>query len=239
MPYYESPVNRYINPFYLEVFPDIRVEMESRAGAYASEVRSTNTKSISWPYQKMPWAHITAYYWENKQRKEFKIGFEEDKIGNLNSNERGKLSLYGEQRNQPKYPLVTGIDISNQGLRGSLLKGKFSFVFFPELTLTGFELETMQRILFTPGNEVQIAFGWSEYAEIPEVNSLEFKGIIYGFNWSFNTNLSISAEVDIVSVTTIALGLSGDQTVVETDQTDIVKFRSIGLCESTLFCSKF
>lgn len=223
MPYYESPVNRYINPFYLEVFPDIRVEMESRAGAYASEVRSTNTKSISWPYQKMPWAHITAYYWENKQRKEFKIGFEEDKIGNLNSNERGKLSLYGEQRNQPKYPLVTGIDISNQGLRGSLLKGKFSFVFFPELTLTGFELETMQRILFTPGNEVQIAFGWSEYAEIPEVNSLEFKGIIYGFNWSFNTNLSISAEVDIVSVTTIALGLSGDQTVVETDQTDIVK----------------
>lgn len=223
MPYYESPINRYINPFYLEIFPDIRLEMESRAGAYAAEVRSTNTKSISWPYQKMPWAHITAYYWENKERKEFKIGFEDNKFATVNSDERGKLKLYGEQRNQPKYPLVTGIDISNQGLRGSLLKGKFSFVFFPELTLTGFELETMQRILFTPGNEVQIAFGWSEYAEVPEVNRLEFKGIIYGFNWSFNANLSISAEVDIVSVTTIALGLSGDQTVIETDETDIVK----------------
>ena len=222
MPYYEEPINRYINPFYLDVYPDVRVEMEARAGAYAAEVRSTNTKSISWPYQKMPWAHITAYYWENNEQKQFKIGFEDDKLSHLNSNERGKLLLYGEQRNQPKYPLVTGIDISNQGLRGSLLKGKFSFTFFPELTLQGFELETMQRVLFTPGNEVQISFGWSEYAEVKEVNKLEFKGIIYGFNWSFNSNLSISAEVDIVSATTVALGLSGDQSVIEQYNTDTV-----------------
>jgi hypothetical protein len=232
MPYYESPINAYINPFYLDVHQDVRAEMEARAGAYGANVRSTNTKSISWPYQKMPWAHITSLYLENGVQKTFRVGFEDAKLSNLNSSDftnkegtdgAGKLLLYGEQRNQPKYPLLTGIDISNQGLRGSLLKGKFSFIFFPELTIDGFELETMQRVLFTPGNEVQISFGWSEYAEVPAVNKLEFKGIIFGFNWSFNANLSISAEVDVVSATTIALGFSGDQSVIDTDETDIVK----------------
>ena len=232
MPYYESPINTYINPFYLDVHPDVRAEMEARAGAYAADFRSTNTKSISWPYQKMPWAHITALYLENGEQKTFKLGFEDAKLSNLNSSDftnkegtegAGKLLLYGEQRNQPKYPLLTGIDISNQGLRGSLLKGKFNFVFFPELTIDGFELETMQRVLFTPGNEVQISFGWSEYADVPAVNKLEFKGIIFGFSWSFNSNLSIAAEVDVVSATTIALGFSGDQSITDTDKTDIVK----------------
>lgn len=232
MPYYESPINTYINPFYLDVHQDVRAEMEARAGAYGANVRSTNTKSISWPYQKMPWGHITALYLENGEQKTFRIGFEDAKLSNLNSSDftnkegtdgAGKLLLYGEQRNQPKYPLLTGIDISNQGLRGSLLKGRFNFVFFPELTIDGFELETMQRVLFTPGNEVQISFGWSEYADVPAVNKLEFKGIIFGFSWSFNANLSISAEVDVVSATTIALGFSGDQSITDTDQTDIVK----------------
>jgi hypothetical protein len=225
MPYYDAPINRYINPFYLEVHPDVRAELEARAGAYGANIRSTNTNSISWPYQKMPWAFVTAKWTENGESKEFRLGFEEEKLGALNSDANGNLTLYGSQRNQPKYPLLTGLDISNQGLRGSLLKGKFTFVFFPELTDQGFELETIQRSLFTPGVEVQISFGWSVFADNVNVNKLEFTGVIYGFSWSLNPNMSISAEVDVVSATTIALGLSGDQTVLDTPETDIVMIK--------------
>lgn len=217
MPYYDS-LGRYINPFYLDVHPDVRAELEMRAAFVASDYRSINTKSIEWPYQKMPWAHIVSVDYPD-----IRLGFEKEKFDDRNSDDNGNLVLYGSQRNQPKIPLLTGVEISNVGQRGSLLKGKFSFTYFPELTINGFELERLQGAFFTPGREVQITFGWSVYAENPWVNKLEFKGLIYGFNWSFQPNLSISAEVEIVSATTIALGFSGDQTVLETEVSDIVK----------------
>ena len=217
MPYYDS-LGRYINPFYLDVHPDVRTELEARAGYIASDFRSSNTKSIEWPYQKMPWAYVASIDYPN-----VRLGFEKEKFAAENSDKDGNLVLYGKQRNQPKFPLLTGIELSNMGQRGSLLKGKFSFTYFPELTLQGFELEDIQGALFTPGREVQISFGWSVYAENPWVNKLEFKGLIYGFNWSFQPNLSITADVEVVSATTIALGWSGDQTILASETTDIVQ----------------
>ena len=216
MPYYDS-LGRYINPFYLDVHPDVRTELEARAGYVASDFRSSNTKSIEWPYQKMPWAYVASIDYPN-----VRIGFEKEKFAAENSDKDGNLLLYGKQRNQPKFPLLTGVELSNMGQRGALLKGKFSFTYFPELTLQGFELEDIQGALFTPGREVQISFGWSVYAENPWVNKLEFKGLIYGFNWSFQPNLSITADVEVVSATTIALGWSGDQTIIASETTDIV-----------------
>lgn len=217
MPYYDT-LGRYINPFYLDVHPDVRAEMEMRAALVASDFRSANTKSIEWPYQKMPWAHIISVDFPN-----IKLGFSKEQLDGRNSDEQGDLILYTKERNVPKIPLLTGVEISNMGQRGSLLKGKFSFTYFPELTIDGFDLEELQGALFTPGREVQISFGWSSYAENPWVNKLEFKGLIYGFNWTVQPNLSISADVEIVSATTLALGLSGDQSVIESDQSDIVK----------------
>lgn len=216
MPYYDS-LGRYINPFYLDVHPDVRTELEARAGYVASDFRSSNTKSIEWPYQKMPWAYVASIDYPN-----VRLGFEKEKFAAENSDKDGNLVLYGKQRNQPKFPLLTGVELSNMGQRGALLKGKFSFTYFPELTLQGFELEDIQGALFTPGREVQISFGWSVYAENPWVNKLEFKGLIYGFNWSFQPNLSITADVEVVSATTIALGWSGDQTILPSETTDIV-----------------
>lgn len=217
MPYYDD-LGRYINPFYLDVHPDVRAELEMRAALVASDFRSANTKSIEWPYQKMPWAHIVSV-----DDPEIRLGFEKEKFDDKNSDEYGNLLLYDKDRNYPKIPLLTGVEVSNVGQRGSLLKGKFSFTYFPHLTIDGFDLERLQGALFTPGKEVQITFGWSVYAENPWVNKLEFKGLIYGFNWSVQPNLSIVADVEIVSATTIALGLSGDQSVLESEQTDIVK----------------
>ena len=217
MPYYDT-LGRYINPFYLDVHPDVRAELEMRAALVASDFRSANTKSIEWPYQKMPWAHIVSVDFPN-----IKLGFEKEKFDDRNSDEDGHLLLYGRERNEPKIPLLTGVEISNMGQRGSLLKGKFTFTYFPNLTINGFDLEELQGAFFTPGREVQISFGWSVYAENPWVNKLEFKGLIYGFNWSVQPNLSIVADVEVVSATTLALGLSGDQSVLESEQTDIVK----------------
>jgi hypothetical protein len=218
MPYFDYPDNIYINPYYLDVTPDVREEMRSRAALYSSKTRSVgikmydsiSTKNIEWPYQKVPWAKITTLFKPNENYKQIELGLAYDKEM---SDENGKLILYGEKRNTPAKPLLTGVEISNEGQRGSLLKGKFTFTYFPELLQNGFDLLDLQQSLFTPGRKVHIAFGWSTYASVIRVNKLEFSGVIFGFNWSFNPNMSISAEVQIVSPSSLAIGFSGDQTV--------------------------
>lgn len=218
MPYFDYPDNIYINPYYLDVTPDIREEMSSRAALYSSKTRSVgikmydsvSTKNIEWPYQKVPWAKITTLFKPTPDYKQIELGLAYDKEM---SDENGKLILYGEKRNTPAKPLLTGVEISNEGQRGSLLKGKFSFTYFPEILQNGFDLLDLQQSLFTPGRKVHIAFGWSTYASVMRVNKLEFSGVIFGFNWSFNPNMSISAEIQVVSPSSLAIGFSGDQTV--------------------------
>lgn len=221
MPWFDD-YQTYINPYYLDVTPDVRAEMNARAAYYASKTRSVGrpvSKNIEWPYRKMTWAYILSNYTTETNPNPIVLGLDsrEQKEQNLMSNSKGELTLYGQQRNTPIYPLLTGLEISNEGQRGSLLKGKFSFTFFPELTPTGFELQFMQEALFTPGRRVQISFGWTEPAEIYKTNKLEFVGVIFGFNWSFNANMSITAEVQVVSPSGIAVGLSGDQSVQDED----------------------
>lgn len=216
MPYFDYPDNVYINPYYLDVTPDIRREMKFRAALYGTKTRSVgvtygnmydsivSTKNIEWPYQKVPWAVITSLF-----DKKLQLGLSYDKEM---SDNQGNLTLYSSTRNAPAKPLLTSVEISNEGQRGSLLKGKFAFTYFPELTPTGLDLEQLQQAFFTPGRRVHIAFGWSTYAQVPRVNKLEFAGVIFGFNWTFNPNMSISAEVQIVSPSSLAIGFSGDQT---------------------------
>lgn len=256
MPYFKDS-DTYINPYYLDVNPIVRAEMHSRAQYYGAKTKTGINSSlhqglsntIDWPYRKMPWASVTAKYFETAtdgvaKEKLIVLGFNTDntqdtvitgtdfldKNGKLtyepitNSDKNGNLTLYESEpniyespRNVPKYPLLTSIEISNEGQRGALLKGKFSFTFFPRMLTSGFELEAIQRIFFTPGNKVNIGFGWSISAFDTRVNKLEFTGIIFGFNWNFNQNTSITAEVQIVSPSTLAIGLSGEQTVFKTD----------------------
>ena len=223
MPYFDS-YDTYINPYYLDVTPVIRAEMDARAELYASKTKTGilnksigSGKNIEWPYQKMPWGYVSSATYNKKNKKYDPVILSFLEMGkdgsNLISDNQGKLTIYESKRNGPNYPLLTGIEISNEGQRGSLLKGKFSFTFFPDLTPEGFELEAIQKVFFTPGNRVNIGFGWSVPAAYSKVNKLEFAGIIFGFNWSFNQNMSITAEVQIISPSSISLGLSGDQSV--------------------------
>lgn len=229
MPYFDN-LDTYINPYYLDVTPAVRAEMHQRAQYYGARTRTGINSSvgngisntIEWPYQKMPWAYVTSQTYDSKNEKSTPIilGFDlNEKDGaKVMSDETGMLTLYESVRNVPRLPLLTSIEISNEGQRGALLKGKFSFTFFPSMLPDGFELEAIQRIFFTPGSRVNIGFGWSVSAFNQKVNKLEFTGIIYGFNWSFNQNTSISAEVQVVAPSTLAIGLSGEQTVFSNKQ---------------------
>lgn len=198
--------SKYVNPFYQSVSATVRNELNTRADYYGRRVRGVGKafpKNVVWSYQKTAWAHVVA-----KGSKGVKLGFAGSP---LMSDRSGNLTMYSAARNVPKYPLLTGLEISNEGTIGSLLKGKFMFTIFPALSTSGFNMGALEEAFFTPGKEVEIAWGWSIAASSQAACSQKFTGIIFNFNWSLNPDLSVSADCSIVSAATIAMGLSGDQ----------------------------
>lgn len=196
----------YVNPFYQSVSATVRNELNTRADYYGRRVRGVGKafpKNVVWSYQKTAWAHVVA-----KGAKGVKLGFAGSPTM---SDKSGNLTMYSAARNVPKYPLLTGLEISNEGTIGSLLKGKFMFTIFPALSTSGFNMGALEEAFFTPGKEVEVAWGWSIAASSQSACAQSFTGIIFNFNWSLNPDLSVSADCSIVSAATIAMGLSGDQ----------------------------
>lgn len=204
--------NAYVNPFYRDVDAYVKTELNTRASFYGRKVRGVGKafpKNVVWSYQKTAWGRVVSV-----DHPEISLGFPGSKVM---SNDKGELTLYSAQRNVPKKPLLTGIEISNEGTIGSLLKGKFTFTVYPILTPNGFSLGKLEEAFFTPGKEVEISWGWSVSAASAQACIQEFTGIIYNFNWSFNNDLSVTADVSIVSAATIAIGQTGDQSAKEED----------------------
>ena len=74
MPYFDS-YDTYINPYYLDVTPVIRAEMDARAELYASKTKTGilnksigSGKNIEWPYQKMPWGYVSSATYNKKNK---------------------------------------------------------------------------------------------------------------------------------------------------------------------------
>jgi hypothetical protein len=198
----------YVNPFYRSVDGFVRNELNTRASYYGRRVRSAGQsvpKNLLWSYEKVAWGHVISVDYPS-----IKLGFPGSKVM---SDKDGNLTLYSSQRNVPKKPLLTGIEISNEGTMGSLLKGKFTFTVFPVLTASGFDLGKLEQAFFTPGKEVEVSWGWSVAANNQAACSQQFTGIIYNFNWTFNNDMSVTADVSIVSAASVVLGQSGDQSV--------------------------
>lgn len=202
---------KYVNPFYQEVSVDVQNELKARGAFYSRRTR-VGTKSSEWSYRKVGWARVVSAKYKN-----ITLGFPGS---NIMSDKDGKLTLYNSQRNVPKKPLLTGLEITNEGTMGSLLRGKFSFTVFPALTTEGFDLGNLERAFFTPGEEVEVSWGWSVAANNNKSCIQQFTGIIYNFNWQFNNDLSVTADVTIVSAATLALGQSGDQSKNIKDEND-------------------
>ncbi|WWT39331.1 hypothetical protein [Microcystis phage Mel-JY01] len=206
---------KYVNPFYQEVDGFVRSELNARAEYYGRKVRGVGKSfptNVYWSYGKTAWARVIS-----KTNPSIKLGFPGSKIM---SDRNGKLTLYNVERNVPNKPLLTGLEISNEGTIGSLLKGKFSFIIYPKVTQYGFDLGALEEAFFTPGNEVEVSWGWSVAASQKKANTQAFTGIIYNFDWQFNTDLSVTANVSIVSAAGVSLGQSGDQSVKASTDTE-------------------
>lgn len=200
---------KYYNPFYRSVDDDVKNELNTRASFYGARVRSgrvpkdakgfPEANKLLWSYGKTAYAIITA--------SGITLGTSSTRVM---SDRGGNLTLYDSTRNQPKYPLLQSVELSNEGTIGSLLKGSFTFTVYPDISADGFVMGNLEEAFFKPGNEVTIKYGWSVRDGGP--NNGQLTGIIYNFDWSVNPDLSITAKCSVVSKATIAIGVSGEQT---------------------------
>ena len=194
----------YVNPFYQSVSDYVRTELTERGVSYGARVRSSNVRDperLMWSYSKIAWAKVFP-----SVKGAPSLG---TNTSNIMSDSYGKLTLYDSTRNQPKFPLLQSLTITNEGTVGSLLKATFEFVVYPDLTKNGFKSAELEQAYFKPGRDVKIQWGWSVRGGA-KANKGELDGIIYNFNWSVNPDLSINAKCSVVSKGTIALGLSGE-----------------------------
>jgi hypothetical protein len=195
--------NGYDNPFYHNVNKSVISELNSRAKNVGARVRAgKNSGAIEWSYGKTAYGHVKA--------KGITLGFPGDRVI---SDRSGNLKLYNS-RNAPRFPLLQSISVTNDGTLGSLLRGNFTFTYWPEMGSSGFNMGGIDEAFFTPGAEVTLSWGWSYGG--PSCRQT-FTGLVNNFNWSFNADLSMTATVSIVSAATISIGLSGDQSVTPKD----------------------
>lgn len=203
------------NPFYQNVDKEVVDELNKRGAFYGSRVRSERVvpgqkgfpeaERLLWSYGKVAYGIISAGSAADGSL--FTMGSDNNRVM---SDRNGNLTLYDSTRNQPKFPLLQSIELSNEGTIGSLLKGSFSFTIYPDIAANGFIMDKIEKAFFTPGKEVTIKYGWS--VRDGGSNNGELTGIIYNFDWSVNTDLSITAKCSVVSKATIAIGVSGEQT---------------------------
>lgn len=207
-----------INPFYQQVNGFVQAELQNRAALLGRRVRSVGKsapKSVEWGYQKTAWALVKSI-----KTPSIVLGTSGT---NVMSDKEGNLTLYNAERNVPEKPLLTKVEITNEGQLGSFLKSQISFIIFPRMTGVGFDIGGIEDAFFVPGREVNIRWGWSTFANNQRACTGDFTGIVYDFNWNFNNDLSVSATVSIISPSGLAIGISadmmnkGDQTVKTTD----------------------
>jgi hypothetical protein len=196
-----------INPFYNRVSSEVRGELAYRSKVYGNKIRSTaptekqddGAMRLTWAYGKTAWA---------------KVSGNGVSLGNYNyrlmSDASGNLTLYDSTRNQPKFPLLQTLEVTNEGTLGSLIRGSFTFIAYPDITSAGFNMNALEKAFFTPGEEVSISWGWS--VRTGGANFGKFEGIINNFDWSVNGDLSINGRCQVVSKGTLAVGISGEQT---------------------------
>jgi hypothetical protein len=197
----------YYNPFYNQVDKGVKDELAARAKYVGATVRSgVNDAVLEWSYRKTAYGHVKA-----GGKNGMALGFDGPRAM---TDKSGNLTLYDSTRNVPAYPLLQSIDITNDGTVGSLLRGKFNFTYWPKQNTNSFNMQKVSNLFFVPGKEVQLSWGWSVGGLR---NNQAFTGIINNFNWSYNIDLSMNAEVSIVSAASISIGISGDQTKAETD----------------------
>lgn len=148
---------------------------------------------LYWVYGKKTWANCSG------------LGFPS---GKLNITDTGMLALYNPRSNVPLLPILTGVDTSNEGAMGSVIKATVSFTMYPSITETGVILERIQSAFFTPGANIACQFGWSTYAAVACASRFGFNGKVVSFSWSVGTDVSVTASTSVIAPGAIATGVS-------------------------------
>lgn len=209
------------NPFVQQVDGSAASELNTRAVLYGRKIRTAGRYSsevgLAWSYGKKPWGRVTGG--------SLVLGLSSS---TTNSNLAGDLTLYTQRRHLPRLPLLMGIDVSNEGAMGSLIKGNFSFTVYPEVSRASMALGAIENAFFKPGNTVYVAFGWTVYAASACASMFGVSGIITNFNWSVNIDMSVSATIQLVSAATISVGAPGANTINTTKASSIPPLAGAG-----------
>ena len=193
-------------------------EVGARGKLYGSKVRVAKKEGawkgaseggLYWAYGKKTWARIGGGA--------AALGFAGGKINSYGrGNKMGDLALYSPRKHLPKLPLLTGIQTSNEGALGSIVKGSFSFTLYPEISRSSMAMGVIEGAYFKPGKKCNVSFGWSTYAAVACASRFGFLGTIYDFQWSVNADMSVASTVSVITAAAAAVGTPGKQTIAKT-----------------------
>ncbi len=190
-------------------------EVGARGKLYGAKVRvakkegswkGASEAGLYWAYGKKTWARIGGGA--------AALGFAGGKLNSYGrGNKLGDLSLYSPRKHLPKLPLLTGIQCTNEGALGSLIKSTFSFTIYPEISRSSMAMGAIEGAYFKPGKQCGVSFGWSTYAAVACASKYSFVGIIYDFQWSVNNDMSVASSVSVMTGAAVAVGAPAKQSV--------------------------
>ena len=172
-------------------------EVNARGIIYGRKVRggaNPADSGIYWAYGRKTWANAGGLTFPK---------------GKENITAGGSISLYKPKSHTPTLPILTGVDTSNEGAMGSVIKASISFTIYPALTAGGFELG-FGGSFFKPGANISVSFGWTTFASTACASRFGFNGMVTDFSWSVNTDVSINASTSLMAPGVIATGITGN-----------------------------
>jgi hypothetical protein len=170
-------------------------EVRARGVAYGQKIRGENLSAMYWAYGRKTWGTAGGLTFPSSKQQ---------------VDSTGQISLYSPRTHIPKLPILTGIDTSNEGHMGSIIKASVSFTLLPSITQSGINLNAAVGGFFKPGSTIGVRFGWTTWAALQCASTFGFSGKVLSFSWSVNTDVSVNASTSMLSQGVIATGITGN-----------------------------
>jgi hypothetical protein len=170
-------------------------EVNARGLAHGQKIRGENLSALYWAYGRKTWGKAGNLTFPNSK---------------TNVDKGGQISLYSPRTHLPYLPFLTGVDTSNEGPLGAIIKATVNFTIYPSITQGGVSIEKLMPGFFKPGSTIGVQFGWTTWAAVKCASRFGFSGKVLSFSWSVNTDVSINASTSMMSQGVIALGVTGN-----------------------------
>jgi len=170
-------------------------EVNARGLAHGQKIRGENLSALYWAYGRKTWGKAGNLTFPNSK---------------TNVDQGGQISLYSPRTHLPYLPFLTGVDTSNEGPLGAIIKATVNFTIYPSVTQGGISIEKLMPGFFKPGSTIGVQFGWTTWAAVKCASRFGFSGKVLSFSWSVNTDVSINASTSLMSQGVIAVGVTGN-----------------------------